>query len=96
MIISQILRALAIIFLLIASLCVIGGNGSFCLYEYAGQNTVWSLDQLNGGISNDPSIFGISAMTALIFFFAFTIVLSSRLVFAIFCCVDSSANNFPE
>jgi len=66
--IGQILRALAVIFLLIASLCVIGGNGSFCLYEYAGQNTVWSLDQLSGGISKDPSIFDMSAMTALIFF----------------------------
>lgn len=68
MVTSQILRVLAVIFLLIASVCVIGGNGSFCLYEYVGQNTVWSLDQLNGGISKDPSIFGMSAMTALIFF----------------------------
>lgn len=46
---------------------MLGGNSTFCLYEYMGQNTVWSLDELNGGISKDPNIFDMSAMTALIF-----------------------------
>lgn len=68
MVIRQIVRVLAVIFLCIASLCLVGSRGEFCLYEYIGQKTVWSLDELNGGISKDPSIFNMSAMTALILF----------------------------
>ena len=68
MVTSQILRALAIIFLLIASLCVIGGDGSFCLYEYAGQNTIWSTDTFQAGVSDDPEMFGINAGISLLFF----------------------------
>lgn len=76
MIISQILRALAVIFLLIASLCVIGGNGSFCLYEYAGQNTIWRTDTFHTGISDDSAIFAINAAIGLLFFIP--LVLSYR------------------
>lgn len=67
MIIDQSIRIVAVLALLIAALCMLGGNSAFCLYEYMGQNTVWSLDELNGGISKDPNIFDMSAMTALIF-----------------------------
>ena len=67
MIIDQSIRIVAVLALLIAALCMLGGNSTFCLYEYMGQNTVWSLDELNGGISKDPNIFDMSAMTALIF-----------------------------
>lgn len=67
MIIDQSIRIIAVLALLISSLSLLAGDNAFCLYEYIGQNTVWSLDELNGGISKDPSIFGMCAMTALIF-----------------------------
>ena len=67
MIIDQSILIIAVLALLIASLSLLAGDNAFCLYEYIGENTVSSLSEFNGGISKDPDIFGMCAMTALIF-----------------------------
>lgn len=65
---GQIVRVLAVISLLIASLCVIGNNSPYCLYEYAGLNAIWRTDTFFTGISDDPAMFTISAGIGLLFF----------------------------
>lgn len=96
MIISQILRALAVIFLLIASLCVIGGNGSFCLYEYAGQNTIWRTDTFHTGISDDSAIFAINAAIGLLFFIPLVLSYRHGWYIFFFCVVECSTDDFYE
>lgn len=68
MLINQSIRAFALLGLLVASLCMLGQDSSFCLYEYAGSNTIWSTQDFQSGISDDAEMFGINAVIGLLFF----------------------------